>query len=154
MIDNYSRVCCLLAASAISEKDLIDFINACKDESASQTIKNIRNFRSKIDFAGQTPRESNKDVISKHELTDNPVVSKVEQLLIHEANMSKTEAIAALTNALIDKKILPPASNKRGLAAWIELLLKKVPASEVLYLATNIRNQYVHTNERSDWSIR
>lgn len=88
--------------------------------------------------------------------SESTVGDRVERLLKIEANLSTQEAYEALSNAIVASGMLPkyeiPPLSRKSLHNWVDRLIQKLPAKEVLHLATNVRNEYVHS-PMTDWTI-
>lgn len=87
---------------------------------------------------------------------DGSVGDRVERLLKHEAGLSAGAASDMLSEmlvaaGLIHRDEIPPLSRK-ALRIWVDRILRRVPAKDILRFATLIRNQYVH-DVNTDWTL-
>lgn len=82
---------------------------------------------------------------------------KVERLLRFEAGMTNLEAVSHIAREL--ERLDPsrasgiPSYSKKSLASWVERLSRLYSQSEILHVATLIRNKYVHGAD-PDWRLR
>jgi len=87
---------------------------------------------------------------------DATVGQRVERLLKIEAKLPTAVASAKLTEMLVQSGLIaasdvPPLSRK-ALRLWVDRVVQKVPAKEVLRCATVLRNEFVHS-PGADWTI-
>lgn len=82
---------------------------------------------------------------------------KVLQLLRVEAGLSAAEAIRSMSASLrkLDKarSLELPGYSKQSLGSWVRRAAKTFSPSELLYVATTIRNASVH-GAQLDWGLR
>lgn len=149
----------LLAASGLSERELREGINALDLRSPEEVVRLVMELR----------RES-KNLIDKrlrsrsHHHFDYPqdesgssdTIFRVEELLRSEAHMTVKEATRELLESLKNRHgelPLPSLSSKKSFRSWLSTLLRHISESELLHIATVIRNSRVHS-ATSDWPLR
>jgi hypothetical protein len=88
--------------------------------------------------------------------SDSTVGERVERLLKKEAGLTTRQAVDQLTSQLISMGLVegrdvPPLSRK-SLSDWINRLLQRVPAKDILRGATVLRNEHAH-RPGDDWLL-
>jgi hypothetical protein len=82
---------------------------------------------------------------------------KVSQLVRDEAGLGAEEAASELSLRLArahkTKADLVPPLSRKSFVSWVDRLASVFPASEILHVATKIRNERVHSGAL-DWSLR
>jgi hypothetical protein len=158
MKDNLSRIIFCFAALDLSEDELRELVKDLRTihwEEIKLRVSLIRqyilHYQVIEDFH---PSRKKRSKIQSH---DSSVGERVEQLLKVEANLTTAQAVEKLASRLsemgmIDQQDMPPLSRK-SLRGWINRLLKKVPAKDILRCATILRNEYVHS-PISDWKLK
>jgi len=88
-------------------------------------------------------------------ISTTDVEDKIERLLIHDAKLPRALAVDRLSSVLQSRfpNIAIPPESRKGFRAWIRKLTTIVPEKELLFLATNVRNQHVHQTP-SDWRLK
>ena len=84
------------------------------------------------------------------------IADKVEDLLLGDARLTKSQAIELMTRELGEYAPTAsplPYSGKMSFRAWIERLQVSTPPSVLLHIANKIRNELVHL-PKSDWPLR
>lgn len=155
MSDSYSRICFLLASAGFREKELADFALTVKEAGISIFVEDVYSKRTLILSDGRTSKGEGDYRQLRFRPQDDTLETKVTQLLVHEAKMTKFEASEALRMELEEKGTLLelPSLGKRGFGEWLRVLARLVPPSEILHLCTRIRNRYVHQSD-TDWSLK
>lgn len=147
----------LLAASGFREQDIADFLREVEHMGVGAAMDEIVWIRrQKPDYLLDLPRSSHgrqhtyASVLESHE-----TVSKVERLLIEEARLPRQVAIALLTEQVMMRypKVNVPSESRKGFSLWLSKLAALIPERELLSLATELRNQYVHSSP-GDWKLR
>ena len=81
--------------------------------------------------------------------------SKIARLLLEEAGLPKYVAVLRITQEL--KKLHPseliPSESRKGFLSWIRKLSAITSESELLHIATRIRNEFIHEHP-SDWQLK
>lgn len=150
----FDRICLLLAAAGYSEREMHEFVNVLMQMGPGAFARHVANARHMLsDMHLEQLEAASERVFIGHTATGT--LSKVERLLLDEANLPKMVAIELLTKEL--RRRYPntsfPSESRKGFAAWIERLSAIIPDSELLHVATQIRNNYVH-QAPSDWRLK
>lgn len=86
------------------------------------------------------------------------LAAKLEQLLVFDAGLSKTESAKLLVAELIEERAIEgaiPEYGKAGFNSWLKRLLDQVPESVMLHVATRLRNRITHSDRSLlDWSLK
>lgn len=150
----FNRVCLLLAAAGFSEREVREFAN-CLIEDGPGTL--LHQFTYVRDMLRGIHLEQLETTLEHTAVTQTSAgtLSKVERLLLDEAGLSKGAAVDLLMIEF--RKRYPtkrlPSESRKGFAAWIEKLSVVIPESELLHVATQIRNSFVHQTP-SDWRLK
>lgn len=154
MSESYTRICFLLASAGFRERELVDFVLALRENDTERFVEDILSKRSLMLSDNRESHAEGQQRQKQFRSVEDTLTLKVTQLLVDEAKMTKFEASEALRMELMKKgAVAPPSLGKRSFADWLGLLSRTLPASEILHLATRIRNQYVHTGD-TDWSLK
>lgn len=148
------RVSVLLAAAGFTEREAREFANSVAEVGPNIFLEHFSYARDMLRsiHLEQLERRSGHTAAAR---TSSGTLSKIERLLLEEANLPKRVAIDLLSKQVQKRypsKQLPPESRK-GFAAWIEKLSFIVSESELLHIATQIRNNFVH-QVPSDWGLK
>lgn len=151
---NFNQILLLLASSGFSEKDVHDFLNSAVKYGPNNCLR-------EFSYARQKLRELRADQFevgleSRHvSRLPSEALSKIERLLLDEAGLPKTAAVEFLTRELTRRypNRPVPSESRKGFATWIEKLSHTFPESELLHIATKIRNEFVH-QAPSDWRLK
>ena len=157
-----AKVLLLLAGSGLSHKEIREVMMNMQDYPPSQLADAILQLRrevpDRVDLAdsilvgGQRPRRS-----GRPSRPDGDVRRRVEFLLREEAGLTVNQAASELVASLKreDREISEPIRlpNKESLYNWLQNVLQRVGASELLHHATRVRNKYVHHTD-VDWPLR
>jgi hypothetical protein len=143
----------LLAGSQLSPPALMRLLRRLQEEPPMHFVEAVESLR-----RGEPPTFQrnlrNERGWNLESLNLNPA-KQVEQLLRHEAHLSRLEAITALTRRLqsdTPETELPRLPDKLSFVAYIERLNAVYGASRVLAAATRLRNERVHTGS-GDWKL-
>ncbi|MDX9682196.1 hypothetical protein [Pseudomonas protegens] len=158
MNSDIKRLCMLLAAAGFDRYGAEDVIQAIKSSDTKKILSELDRFN-KVLMAGSETKEkvSNK----KHQddyYKDRSVAEKVYDLLITESRLSAKQGFAAfegmLREAYPNKMVVTP-NPKNGFTAWIRMLSRDFSDSELLHVASRLRNQIVHgLNDKDDWILK
>ncbi|WP_153064296.1 hypothetical protein [Acidovorax sp. ST3] len=147
------RLYMLLAATNLSTKEIEALALQLKNVETHQFVNAVK-FAKKLieEFPENSPELEDAPL---HLSATSNVPKKISSLLIDEARLPKTFAMELLAQEI--KSRVPwieiPRDSKKGFEAWINRLLFQVTESELLHIATVIRNKYVHTRP-SDWRLK
>ena len=160
MNSSFARIIALLAAARISPREVDEFIGFARTMSRNEIAAYMREFERSIGMEERAgpfkPSYFSKIVASSNleRFSGLGLEANVERLLLHEAGLSKLEAVEALTREIIrkypGKKV--PSESRKGFSAWVSKLSKIISESEILYLATKVRNLYV-SDAPGDWRL-
>lgn len=149
----YLNICRLLASSGYHERDIAEFM----DDLLRLGPRNVLNDISDIRRMTKTMSpERISDVPSDRGVpSSSDTAMKIERLLIHDAGISRAAAVELLSNAILLRypNIRVPAESRKGFHSWIQRLITLVPEKDLLHIATNIRNRWVHDSP-TDWHLK
>lgn len=157
MSNSYKKLCNLLAASNINEKEIYDFISTLQNANPHEVLDYISEVRKLLNtelnhynYAYNSKNWYNPDNFEMPSETEKKIV----HLLLEEADLPKTVAIALMTQEL-EKRLhfQVPSESRKGFSNWIRKLLSIIPESELLHIATLIRNNFVH-EQSYDWKLK
>lgn len=86
-------------------------------------------------------RRSSRASVREQASADDPVVSTLERLLLHESNLTVRRALSSLSDGLNARRPMPA---KMSFAAGVKRLLAEFDASTVVSTAQRLRNSIVH----------
>ena len=157
MSNSYKKLCNLIAASNINEKEIYDFISMLQNVGPHEVLDHISEVRKLLntDFNHYNFNYGSKNWYASHEFEmPSETEKKIVHLLLEEADLPKTVAINLMTQEL--EKRFPfqvPSESRKGFSNWIRKLLSIIPESELLHIATLIRNNFVH-EQSYDWKLK
>jgi len=156
MRDSLSRIFLSLASADASRSDLRELLKWIELNGIDRASEVIRSLQTSADVmhrdaqGGLSATESFEDA---RRSSERQLALRIERLML-ESGLTKAAAVKATTNALRERgyslKSLPE-SNKLAFRAWIERLLKQIPAEDLLSVATTVRNYSAHG---LDWPLR
>ncbi|WP_339524615.1 hypothetical protein [Pseudomonas sp. EA_35y_Pfl2_R111] len=154
MNNNLRRLYMLLAAADFHREEVEDLLYDLRDMGVKKVVSDFDKF-SRSGFSSREPQSLSR---SHTQPSEYGVDRKVYDLLVHECNMSAGQAFVMFEGILQEiypeRKFSSP-NPKSGFAAWIRSLGKSFTDSELLHVASRLRNQIVHgLNESSDWVLR
>lgn len=155
MSNGYKKICNILAASNVSEREIYDFLSTIHNISEHEILDHIMDVRKMLatefgNFNHSSKYWNNAPSFEIPSETENKIV----HLLLEEADLPKTLAVSLMTEEL--EKRFPfsiPSESRKGFSNWIRKLLSTIPESELLHIATRIRNEYVH-DQKYDWRLK
>lgn len=149
----YFRLCALLACSNFSEKELIEFADAVVQEGGRRFAKDVVRIKTTLDSSHRVGYATYREIPPPNRI--NGVGEKVERLLLEEAGLSKAVAVRLLTDELKSRfpRVAIPPESRKGFRQWIRRLSTMATESDLLHLATTIRNKFVH-EKPADWRLK
>ena len=155
MINGFEKAVFLLAAADFKQRDVEDFVKKIKLLETSEAWTAISEAKMTLALSTSSTESPTLPHLAP---TAHPTetIAKILQLLINDARLSKNQAAQILIKEIkkrLPRTEIPILNSKRGFSSWVEKLVKIVPESELLHLATIIRNEYVHVGS-SDWKLR
>jgi hypothetical protein len=156
MKDSLPRILLALASSEAGRSDLREFLRWIDLNGIDQAAEIVHSLRLS---ANNLHRESGRGLFSgepiesAHKVPEKQLVTRIERLML-ESGLTKTATVKATTDLLKERGYSPrslPDSNKIAFRAWVERLLRQVPADELLNVASIVRNHSVHG---IDWPLR
>lgn len=154
MRNSYKKICALIAASGFKEREIVDFVETLHRTGPYEFIDTILRTKNLIEETVEYGLGGDLKHSNSFE-NSYDTANKITRLLIQEAKLPKTAAIQLLTTALLNRypnQIIPNESRK-GFENWIRKLIDITSESELLHIATKIRNDYVHESP-SAWRLR
>lgn len=151
----FDRICMILAAIEVSDRELYDFSETICKIGPDAFTRYVGHKRSILPIASGMEFQSTSHNRQISRSTSSSTQQKIERLLIEEARLPKNMAIRLLTDE-IEKRhpgSIFPSESRKGFSIWLEKLCAIISESELLHIATKIRNHYVHENP-SDWRLK
>lgn len=147
----YQRVCALLAVAEVRMSDVLDFYRTMHKRGPEVVQQDMMRLQRTL----SVNNERGGEMVRIGSSASDEVAEKVQRLLFEEAHLSKTHAIELLSSEVRRRypSVEIPSDPKKGFASWIRRLAGAVPESEVLHLATAIRNSRVHDLPQ-DWRLK
>jgi len=144
----------LLAAAGFHREDVEDLFYDLRDMGVKKAVSDYEKTL-KSGFLSRDNHPQNRVSIHSNEYG---VDAKVYDLLIRECNMTARQAFVMFEGILMeiypDRSFSSP-NPKNGFSAWIRSLSKSFTDSELLHVASRLRNQVVHgLSESSDWVLK
>lgn len=149
----YQKICRLLASSGFREHEIAEFAGMVFHENPRVLVEDVTQLRRLMNdspYGRALDFPSHASLISTSDVED-----KIERLLIQDTGLPRALAVERLSSVLHSRfpgVVIPPESRK-GFRAWIRRLTTIVPEKELLHIATNVRNQFVH-EAPSDWRLK
>jgi hypothetical protein len=156
MKDSLPRILLALASADASRSDLREFLRWIDLNGIDQAVEIVHSLRVS---ASEMHRESGRGLFSDeplesvHRVSEKQLATRIERLML-ESGLTKAATVKVTTDLLKERGYLPrslPDSNKLAFRAWVEKLLRQVPADELLNVASIVRNHSVHG---IDWPLR
>lgn len=157
MKDQMARLALAIASLGLTDSELHDLLRRLRRipiEDMTERIASIQHSSLAWSFESKTA-DTRFEVLNRPN-RDATVGERVERLLKIEAKLPSAIASTKLAEMMVQSGLIargdiPPLS-KKALRLWIDRVVHKVPAKEVLRCATVLRNEYVH-NPGPDWTI-
>lgn len=139
-----------LAASSITEHALVDAMHDLTHGGVTDFVDQVMRLRHMFrsdEFLSQLELNLNYSPYSG-------IADEISRLLRVEARLSASDAARCLQQGIreISSEKLPPFKPRTGFRQWVERILDQVPPSELLHVATRIRNERVH--QPTHWPLR
>lgn len=158
MNDDIRKLCILLAAAGFDryrvEELIVDLSRVTPKKIMSEFDKARRYFEDGLDV-------DIKSSIKKQGFdnrTHDDTTSKIVELLLKESRLTPKESFYLLEGMLREtfpNRDFPPPNSKMGIAGWIRALTKEFSDSELLHVASRLRNQIVHgIGPQNDWVLK
>jgi hypothetical protein len=154
MSNGFKKICNLLAAADISEREVMDFITELERSHVHDIVTNISAIKKMLksgvmDFSTSLEYDQKPYHFQLHSDTEK----KIASLLLDEASLPKTMAVSLMTEELSKRyHVHIPPESRKGFTNWIRKLQEFIPESELLHVATRIRNNFVHDQDY-DWRL-
>jgi len=149
--NSYVRICALLAAADFLQDDLAEFAHILRQKGARGVYQDIARLKADLNLTvGEREEHSSSESPQTDELAE-----KVQRLLFDEARLTKLQAFEMLSTQIRTRHpgLDVPPDPKKGFSAWVRRLATFIPESELLHLATTIRNAFVHDRPQ-DWRLK
>jgi|MedtruStandDraft_1076414.scaffolds.fasta_scaffold06823_3 hypothetical protein len=152
------KLCMLLAAAGFDRYGAEDVIQAIKSADTKKILSEFDRFNRMLLAGGEVREKTFNKKYQDDYYKDRSVAEKVYDLLVVESRLSAKQSFAALEGMLQEtypnRMVIAP-NPKSGFTAWVRLLSKDFSDSELLHVASRIRNQIVHgLNEKDDWVLK
>lgn len=150
----YRKVCLLLSAASYRETELVEFAQSLCETDISQFVSDVMSARGIFFELAIKDRSEEAHRPRRHQPT-SATEEKVLRLLVSEARLSKAAA-AELMRSEIERRhpgIPLRPLGRTSFVVWLKHVTNLLPSSEVLHLATVIRNERVHS-DANDWNLK
>lgn len=155
--DSEQKLLLWIAMGDFTDREIRDAIRTIENAGPNEIVRLVGSLR-KIAGGGIAPFPSaGRLVENEREKEYEDVIAKVEQLLLIETGLSKTQASTELYRALVKRhgQHSVPVPTKIAFRLWVARACDALSQSEVLYEASRLRNNAVHKRQgRSDWPLR
>lgn len=158
MSEDIKKMCMLLAAAGFNARRVeellleIDRLSHKKILSEFDSSCYILSGR-----AGQVEVNHQRKAVASNELRGT-TADKIVDLLVKESRLTVRQSFIFLEETLKESfpgRIVPPPNYKSGISAWIKTLSKHFSESELLHVASKLRNQIMHGLVRhDDWTLK
>lgn len=145
----------LMALSDLSEDDILDLMRQLRTAGTSEILNRVEADREYLQRQGRLLSSSGAHT-DRHDTRlelGSDEVKQIERLLVRETGISKAEAAELLTKELKMRHpsaAVPLFIPKDGFARWLRQLTQQFPLSEMLHVASALRNKRVH-GVGDDW---
>ena len=157
MTRNTARLALMLASLELSDQQIRKLLQDLRNSAVEDLLLQVRILRDAS--LSSTLDDSNTDTVFENVYEpsrDTTIGERVERLLRRDARLTTTQAVIELSELLVESGLIPrveiPPLSKKSLRVWIDRVVERAPAKEVLRLATILRNRYVH-DVTPDWSL-
>jgi hypothetical protein len=155
MSTSYQKICSLLAAADIGDREIYEFVSTLNSISPNEVMRHVADIRRLLTVGPENyDHDSRFWAGGNHYSAPSETETKITKILLEEAGLPKNLAIALMTEEL--QKRCPfevPHESRKGFSSWLRRLVTIVPESELLHIAMRIRNEYVH-EQRYDWQLK
>lgn len=152
------RICMLLVAAGFDRYAAEDVIREIKKSDVKKILSEFDKVRKSLQVVSDAGERVSSKKNNDDYYKDRSVSEKIYDLLILESNLSAKQGFAALESMLREAypdRLVTTPNPKSGFAAWVRSLNKDFSDSELLHVASRLRNQIVHgLNERDDWILK
>jgi hypothetical protein len=156
MKDSLPRILLALAGADAGRSDLQEFLRWIDRNGVDRAVEIVHSLRLSADSMNRESARGlfNDELIeSTNHSSEKQLATRIEKLMLG-SGLTKSAAVKATVELLKERGYPPralPDSNKLAFRAWLERLLRHVPADELLKIASIIRNYSVHD---IDWPLR
>lgn len=158
MNSDVKKFCMLLAAAGFDRYGAEDIIQTIKSADAKKILSEFDKFNKMLKVDGDSREKNYNKKYQDDYDKDQSVAEKIYNLLIAESRLTAKQGFAAfegmLKEAYPNRQVALP-NPKSGFTAWIRSLSKDFSDSELLHVASRLRNQIVHgLNDKDDWILK
>ncbi|MCP1606032.1 hypothetical protein [Pseudomonas citronellolis] len=158
MTPDLKRLMMLLVAAGFDRYRVEDLIYNIRETSIKRMLSEL----DRLEKGLGTESSSGGEYHPKRSYSDtkdySDVVAKVVDLLINESNLPINKAFLSLERTLestFPGRFIPEPKPKAGFSAWVKALNKEFSESELLHVASKIRNNVIHGGVGgSDWALK
>ena len=140
----------LLAGADFSPKELDALLSELRRMHPGQLIDDVLTVRRRDAIQGDLPGDQ-----PTYPRRPTDLAERVLRLLVIEGGLTRTEAAESIRQELLARRPnrhVPPLS-KKNFGEWVTAVTDTASASELLHIATSIRNRQVQEVER-DWRLK
>lgn len=156
MKDSLPRILLALAsvdADRNALREFVRWIDLNGIDQAAEIVQSLRLSASGMHRESARGLFSEEPLASTHRVSERQLATRIEKFML-ESGLTKAAIVKATTD-ILKQRGYPiksvPDSNKLAFRAWVERLLRQVPADELLFIATQVRN---HSAHGIDWPLR
>lgn len=163
MNNDIRKLCAWFVSANFSQyqvEDLLEIISRTNPKKIIIEFEKIRKVVETSSDSNFTPSKiqaASKNAFSSTFPSEDTVL-RVVDLLKNEAGLSARESFDLLDRTLRDNypnRHYPMPNPKAGITAWIRALTHDFTDSELLHIASRLRNQIVHGSEKlDDWRLK
>jgi hypothetical protein len=150
MNNDLRRMCMLLAAAGFQYEDLQELIYDIREANPKKIFNEFEKIHKDL-FGGAKK-------INPAPVPDSATASRLLELLVNEAGLTVGQYFVLLEKILQETfpgRKIANSNPKAGFASWIRALNKEFSDSELLHVASRLRNTIVHNqSEQDDWVLR
>lgn len=151
------KIVLLLAASDLTANEIRSFFKSLDRAGPSELVRRIEQMRS-LATGEQVVRSEGKSNSGSSRFQEyDTVLNTIENLLIGDAGLSKAQATNLLYSEVTrthGNDYYIPSPNKVAFKLWMVRLLDQIPPSDIMHIASKIRNDIVHGRKSaSEWPL-
>ena len=159
MNNDIRKLCMLLAAAGFDRYRVEDLFHDLREMSVRKLLAEFSKYEHETDTYSEArtvplSRKTNYEP----RFTENDTSARIVDLLTNEARLSVRQAFQLMDTALQEAfpdKNFPAPNSKMGISAWVKSLNKYFSESELLHVASRLRNQLVHgIKSKDDWALK
>jgi len=149
-----SNLYILLAGAGYDKKEFEQIIISIKKNDSKQLIKNFSSFKNSVDKLKYSIYEIN----NSNENISSDIKERIYNILIVECGLSVNKCLSLINASITStypKRKVPVINSKKGFNASIGALERFFTKSELLHIASKLRNELAHNSiNDGDWMLK